>query len=298
MIQQLKRIFPSLILYNEHEYYPPDSYKWFITNNKDIIGIEEKELTVKENNILDTFLQPYSIQFPPPTSEEVEWRKIINGEKMQIKALPKTYRFVYFIFKHNQISPIKFKESMETLFYHSIPILWENENEGILIEEISNLTEEWVSYEQIIDVLMSDLYVNINFLVGPSMTSIDFASTHYQTLIDSARTTFTDTGKQVISFTEALPYLLIDQMEEPFQEELISLILKECRSDEDLLREILTFFQCNLNVSVAAKELHMHRNSLQYRLDKFFDKTGIDLREFHQAFTVYLTILVNMHREN
>ncbi|AIF42688.1 CdaR family transcriptional regulator [Virgibacillus sp. SK37] len=297
MIQQLKRIFPSLIIYEAHKQYPSDAYKWFITNNKDIIGIEKKELTAKENNILHTFLQPYSIQFPAPTSEEVKWLKIINNERRELQAPSKSFRFVYFIFKHNQISPQKFKESMEALFSCSIPILWENENEGILIEEISTSTDEWVSYEQIIDVLMSDLYVKISFLVGPYMTSIANASTHYKTLIDSARTAFMGTGKQVISFAEAVPSLLIERMEEPFQEELISLILKECRTDMDLLREILTFFQCNLNVSVAAKELHMHRNSLQYRLDKFFDKTGIDLREFHQAFTVYLTILVNMHRE-
>ncbi|WP_232787093.1 helix-turn-helix domain-containing protein [Planococcus sp. MB-3u-03] len=36
----------------------------------------------------------------------------------------------------------------------------------------------------------------------------------------------------------------------------------------------------------------MHRNSLQYRLDRFHENTGIDVRKFEHAMAVYLAILI------
>ncbi|MBY6268509.1 helix-turn-helix domain-containing protein, partial [Parageobacillus thermoglucosidasius] len=55
---------------------------------------------------------------------------------------------------------------------------------------------------------------------------------------------------------------------------------------------IKTFFQCDLNVSLAAKKLYMHRNSLQYRIDKFIEKTGMDIKHFQGAVAVYLAMLI------
>jgi DNA-binding PucR family transcriptional regulator len=57
------------------------------------------------------------------------------------------------------------------------------------------------------------------------------------------------------------------------------------------LKMLETFVQCNLNISETAKELYMHRNSLQYRLDRFLEKTGIDVRQFQHAMPVYLAML-------
>jgi DNA-binding PucR family transcriptional regulator len=34
-----------------------------------------------------------------------------------------------------------------------------------------------------------------------------------------------------------------------------------------------------LNASLTAKRLFIHRNSLQYRIDKFIERTGIDIRQ-------------------
>ncbi|MER2142109.1 MAG: helix-turn-helix domain-containing protein, partial [Priestia megaterium] len=47
----------------------------------------------------------------------------------------------------------------------------------------------------------------------------------------------------------------------------------------------------NLNVSLAAKKLYMHRNSLQYRIEKFIDRTHLDIKHFTGAVSAYLAIL-------
>lgn len=46
----------------------------------------------------------------------------------------------------------------------------------------------------------------------------------------------------------------------------------------------------NLNLSKAAKHLYVHRNTLNYRIEKLLQVTGIDVRTFYGAMTLYVTI--------
>jgi DNA-binding PucR family transcriptional regulator len=55
---------------------------------------------------------------------------------------------------------------------------------------------------------------------------------------------------------------------------------------------IKVFLENNLNASLTAKKLYIHRNTLQYRIDKFIDKTGIQLKDFYGAYTVFLACLL------
>jgi hypothetical protein len=48
------------------------------------------------------------------------------------------------------------------------------------------------------------------------------------------------------------------------------------------------FIRADQNASRASKGLYMHRNTLNYRLDQFVDRTGIDVRSFKGALAAYL----------
>ncbi len=56
----------------------------------------------------------------------------------------------------------------------------------------------------------------------------------------------------------------------------------------DTIDSILGFIKENQNASQASKRLYMHRNTLNYRLDHFIEKTQIDVRTFKGALAVYL----------
>lgn len=56
-------------------------------------------------------------------------------------------------------------------------------------------------------------------------------------------------------------------------------------------KTLVNFFQHNLNISETAKNMYMHRNSLQYRIDKFINETGIDIQKFDLAFVVKLALI-------
>ena len=56
-----------------------------------------------------------------------------------------------------------------------------------------------------------------------------------------------------------------------------------------------SFFEADLNLSVAARQMFVHRNTLTYRLDRIQRETGLDLRVFRDA--VIFRLLMNEPEE-
>lgn len=62
--------------------------------------------------------------------------------------------------------------------------------------------------------------------------------------------------------------------------------------DEETLTTINKFFENNLNVSETSRQLFVHRNTLVYRLEKIQKSTGLDLRNFDDALTFKIALMV------
>ncbi|HZG55281.1 helix-turn-helix domain-containing protein [Paenibacillus sp.] len=62
--------------------------------------------------------------------------------------------------------------------------------------------------------------------------------------------------------------------------------------EPEMLQTLEAFFTDNCNVSDTAKRLYIHRNTLLYRLDKFKQETGMDVRDFEHAVLVRLALLL------
>ena len=65
--------------------------------------------------------------------------------------------------------------------------------------------------------------------------------------------------------------------------------------DQETLLTINKFFENNLNVSETARKLFVHRNTLVYRLEKIKKLTGLDLREFDDAITFKVALMVKKY---
>lgn len=61
--------------------------------------------------------------------------------------------------------------------------------------------------------------------------------------------------------------------------------------NEEMLDTIQMFFDKDLNLSDASRQLYIHRNTLVYRLDKVLRQTGLDLRHFDDAITFQMLYL-------
>ncbi len=69
----------------------------------------------------------------------------------------------------------------------------------------------------------------------------------------------------------------------------IQLILK----DSDLMNTIYSFFENDLNSSLTSAKTFMHRNTLNYRLEKVKKLTGLNLKGFEHAVVFKNLIIIN-----
>lgn len=88
---------------------------------------------------------------------------------------------------------------------------------------------------------------------------------------------------------------LIHELPQKLCEDFLFEVLGDISSDQldgDTLSAVDKFFQNNLNIAETARQLHMHRNTLIYRLEQVEKKTGLDLRQFEDAMTFKIAIMI------
>ena len=107
-----------------------------------------------------------------------------------------------------------------------------------------------------------------------------------------------DTDRSVINYENLgigrliyqLPTTMCDMfLQEVFKKNPIDAL------DQETLFTINKFFENNLNVSETARKLFVHRNTLVYRLEKIKKLTGLDLREFDDAITFKVALMVKKY---
>ncbi len=60
----------------------------------------------------------------------------------------------------------------------------------------------------------------------------------------------------------------------------------------EILKTVNCFLDNNLNIAETARQLHVHRNTLIYRLDQIEKEIGLDVRQFNHAMTYKIASLV------
>ena len=68
--------------------------------------------------------------------------------------------------------------------------------------------------------------------------------------------------------------------------------------DPELLLTAGTYLRCGLDASLAAKALFIHRNTFNYRLSAFIEKTGLDIRDYHNALLLEIYFQLSAGRYN
>ena len=107
-----------------------------------------------------------------------------------------------------------------------------------------------------------------------------------------------DTEKYVVSYENLGIGRLIYQLPTTLCEMFLQEVFKKNpidSLDKETLFTINKFFANNLVLSETARKLFVHRNTLVYRLEKIKKLTGLDLREFDDAITFKVALMVKKY---
>ncbi|MCD7927532.1 MAG: helix-turn-helix domain-containing protein [Oscillospiraceae bacterium] len=195
-------------------------------------------------------------------------------------------------------------EAVQALFPDRMTdfVLPTSDNDIAIIRQLPEGAENRDLYKtanQILEALTQEKELNLVVGIGTIVYHIRDLVRSYkeaQVAIDIGRVF--DTDKEVIHYENLgigrliyqLPTTLCEMfLQEVFKKNPISSLYPET------LYTINKFFENNLNVSETARKLFIHRNTLVYRLEKIKKLTGLDLREFDDAITFKVALMVKQY---
>ncbi|WP_449539281.1 PucR family transcriptional regulator [Ferdinandcohnia sp. Marseille-Q9671] len=276
-----------------------DQYAWFSTDSKTYFGIEKDKLSSKELSLLASLFTPYGAHVNDMSDIQAFWYNFLflqQGQVIPTKFSFTQCRFIQFHTDQPITDKLEFQEALQALLPTDTIFLWENDTSGVLIETRNDELIEDIIYEEITVTLTSDFYTDLRLFIGQTYPLSDDLSALFKTEKESFQKAIHFLHKQkVYKIHDILPFLLLENMDNSFRDQLKNVITQELQNDQEFLETIKVFLESDLNVSNAAKRLYMHRNSLQYRIEKFIEKTGIDVKHFQGAVTTYLAILTIEH---
>jgi len=296
MLRKLLSIYENSILFPDQPItHSEQLYVFFSEMEKEWIGIPKSEVTEKELTLLQTIYQlvenPSSVQ----SSVTQGWDTYLleDGPPPSYHA-ETNLRFIQFQINGDDTNQFEIESALKGFFTEGVIIIWENKRRGIIIEEatIVSLTEEELI--SMSETLESDFYVKIAFFVGKFNSFHDQLRSKF--LLEKEFFSFGLINlvslMNIFTYERVLPAYVAYHLPMDLKPKIHQGIFEVFNDEPEMYSTIKVFLENNLNASLTAKKLYIHRNTLQYRIDKFIDKSGIQLKDFYGAFTVFLACLL------
>lgn len=278
--------------------YNPNAtqYEWFQTETGQPFGILKSALNSSEKDLLSSLFEPVNmVEQDHFTVSQRKWYDylFVGDKDLQSPLLPEhpSVRFYYFFLKQPIEDKQHFEEAVKGILDSDL-VIWLNLSHGLIIEEKPNVTLEVELLKDLSDTLTTDFYVEPFIYIGQLQKNDDTLREKF--LLEQScfqHIHRSSNRNKVLSFYEVLPFLIM-KSPSTVKKEILSNHIVEAIEDKELLHTIEAFFQSNLNASSTAKRLFIHRNSLQYRLEKLLEKTGLDIRNFSNAAFIFLAIIL------
>jgi hypothetical protein len=274
---------------------------WLEINSKEPLDSFHKQLI----NLLVKQQLSHPFELSKDNEEDV-WRQAIEDDMSkwqkdwELLTYDKESHFINVYFKFSQIT-INHEE-----LYYSIKeiILASTEGKSFLfplkngdfvwiIEQKYDIEKDFTNWlNGLIATLTAELMLNVQCYIGDTYKMPIELNNHIKdetelfNLVKNLQL-----KNQSTTFIDVIPFMFIQSTSKMMMNKVIEKVLGPVKDDTDLLQSVQIFMNENLNVSEASKKLYIHRNSMQYRIDKFIEKSGTDIRQFENALLVYLAIL-------
>ncbi|MEN1935985.1 helix-turn-helix domain-containing protein [Paenibacillus sp. 102] len=282
MIQQLKTYYGKDIKINEAVL--SEDYSWFLVEGNKV-GIRKSRLHQRERQLLSSILTPIHTDTFYETEKEKSWYEALYKNK-NIPIV--SVRFLHFFTTKPIVEREEFQDALQSMFSFTTTTIWETSQTGVLILE-ENIPEYIL--QTALDTLETDFFISLSFFIGRHYTQTNELARLYQWERKLFSFLSPYLSKKITHIEQLLPYQLMISLPKEEREKYTNQLLTHISNDKELIDSVKVFFQCNLNVSLAAKQLYLHRNTLQYRIDKFIEKTGINIKTFEGAVAVYMAFL-------
>ncbi|QTD40976.1 CdaR family transcriptional regulator [Sporosarcina sp. Te-1] len=290
MLAQLMTLFTSMELRSEmpsavysHQYAFEYGDRWLL--------VDKKEVSPREYALLSSLLK--EVASPNRNSMIEEWIQFLHG-KGDIPTHDGTNIRITQLFFEKLATPLReLEEAVQAFFEDNLRLVPVSTQLAFLVEKVSAYVQTEEDYLSFAAALESDFFIKTKLYIG-KFYPVDHS---FPAFFKPEKDLFAKglsllPNQQIFTMESIFPSLLIQELPGHLQAVLQSQAVDPISHDEELLKTVRTFFENGFNASVTSEKLHIHRNTLQYRLSKFQEKTGIAVRKFDGALIAYFASLL------
>ncbi len=181
-----------------------------------------------------------------------------------------------------------------------------NDDRVVLIKLCNESIDDYVSCTEYAEFLVRSIYeemgVKIKIGVGRIVEGLEKLNESYLQAISTVdMMDVLQEGGEVHTYKEYALIKILGEMPKNKINYYLNFLLdsksKEVLEDQEIIKTADCFLENNLNASETSRKMYLHRNTLNYRLDKIEKATGLNIRKFSDALTYRLiTILAKLTR--
>lgn len=285
-VKELMERYPGTVV--ERTPFRPVEHMLYFYQDPYYIGIPSSKLSDQERQLLKIVLRE---EIPPRFSRKSEfWFNIlVKGKPAEKESSKSKIRIIQFEMADalSGSDLIEWRSALEAFFEKTVSFIYLSSRDGLVIEEEKLIEEEML--RAIANTLENDFSVKTYFQMGLRYPLSSLIRKAYMEEGRLFRQHLSHEGAQEVTSVEHRFFLLLRPLvgEWAILGEVRSMIAK----DKSWVLIIRAIWENQGNISMAAKQLFMHRNTLQNRIDKFFEMTGISLKRMDGLTIAYLSML-------
>ena len=286
LFEELKKIYPDLLL----QQHPSDSDQTLsIPYQKKWVLVNAADKTKNELSLIQLVLSQQKDTIDYSISNSI-WKQFLLKESKELPVSSGSYRLIHFFFYlfDESFNSNLWKEAIINLFSPIEDVFFLNSDEAIAVQsDINNLPLNEI--QGMLQTLDDDFSTRTFAYIGHFFSINEYVPDLYleeQVIFSNERS---QSSQTVLSLaTVALSYYTSF----PKSKSVLMFHLKEQIAQDATWKElILTLWNTQGNISLAAKQLFIHRNTLQYRMDRYFEATALSLRDINDLTLSYLAII-------
>lgn len=283
---KIKQLYPEAKL-SDYPFLESDTFRLPYKNKW--IHIPTESLNDKERHLLTLLkeeVQPTS--FPVSRSD---WFQYLEGNKDLPPQTTRSVRLIQLFLEKmdNQFDYSIWIDSIIHLFDPVLDVFFVTSDMCFVVQDNSapSLSREEIT--GMIKTLEDDFSIRTNAYIGQYWQP----DSQLKSVLKEEQTIFQQEVTHLHDRINALSDVALRYFtKEAVAESFIMKELKKQIEDQDDWKELIAaLWESQGNVSVAAKNLFVHRNTLQYRMDRFNETTGLSLKNMNELLLCYLLIL-------
>ncbi|GGC83352.1 helix-turn-helix domain-containing protein [Enterococcus wangshanyuanii] len=183
----------------------------------------------------------------------------------------------------------EWEQSMKEIFPAFVDFFFTDESNGLLIEQYTKKHYQLTDIQSIFLTLDADFDSSTKAFVGNFYPADD----HLPALFHEEQQIFLEEfnnlkAQSVFSLSDvAIHHYTKQSMKDS---RIIQAYSKQLVFSSEFKQIILSLWHHQGNISSTAKDLYMHRNTLHYRIEKFYEQSGLSLKKMDDLVFCYLLI--------